>query len=134
MRLIWVPAPGSVPNPKVETTKPPRMFLPLYPFNDWFTVKALLWVPVIILAGLIVLPFVDRGKHMSSRTRVVVVVIGLRLPSPCSPLGIKAQLSPSSRTCSRASCDTPSISDSDDDVVGVATKRRARRAPHPDRL
>jgi len=94
VRLIWVPAPGSVPNPKVETTKPPRMFLPLYPFNDWFTVKALLWVPVIILAGLIVLPFVDRGKHMSSRTRVVVVVIGLRLPSPCSPLGIKAQLSP----------------------------------------
>ena len=31
LTLIWVPALGPLPNPKVETTKPPWMFLPLCP-------------------------------------------------------------------------------------------------------
>src|SRR5262249_20331013 len=94
LTLIWVPALGPVPNPKVEMTKPPWMFLPLYPFEEWFTVKALLWVPVIIFLGLIAVPFVDRGRYMSPRRRVVVVVIGLAIGLTLLALGIKAQVSP----------------------------------------
>src|SRR5215510_411919 len=94
LTLIWVPALGPVPNPKVEMTKPPWMFLPLYPFEDWFTVKALLWVPVIIFLGLIAVPFVDRGRYMSPRRRVVVVVIGLAVGLTLLALGIKAEVSP----------------------------------------
>lgn len=94
LTLVWVPALGPVPNPKVETTKPPWMFLPLYPFEDWFTVKALLWVPVIIFLGLIAVPFVDRGRYMSPRRRIVIVAIGAAVGLALLILGIKAQLSP----------------------------------------
>jgi quinol-cytochrome oxidoreductase complex cytochrome b subunit len=94
LTLIWVPALGPVPNPKVETTKPPWMFLPLYPFEDWFTVRALLWVPVIIFVGLIAVPFVDRSRYMSPRRRLVFVAIGAAVGLTLLALGIKAQVSP----------------------------------------
>jgi hypothetical protein len=57
-------------------------------------VKALLWVPVIVFLGLIAVPFVDRGRYMSPRRRVVVVVIGLAVGLTLLALGIKAQVSP----------------------------------------
>lgn len=45
-----------------EVSKPPWMFLPLYPFEDWFGIKALLYLPVVGLVALAAVPFVDRGR------------------------------------------------------------------------
>lgn len=68
---------GPRPVPGVEQTKPPWMFLPLYPFEDWFGLDALLWVPAILFGGLALVPFVDRSPYRSARRRRVVVAVGL---------------------------------------------------------
>ena len=56
--------------------------------------KALLWVPVIIFLGLIAVPFVDRGRYLSPRRRIVIVVISAAVALTLLALGIKAQFSP----------------------------------------
>jgi len=78
LTLIW-PAPlGPRPVPGVEETKPPWMFLPFYPFEDWFGLGALLWVPAILFGALALVPFVDRSPYRSpSRRRVYVAIGGL---------------------------------------------------------
>ena len=67
---------GDRPIPGTETTKPPWMFLPFYPFEDWFGLPALLWVPGILFVGLALVPFIDRSPYRSARRRRVLVVIG----------------------------------------------------------
>ena len=67
---------GDRPIPGTETTKPPWMFLPFYPFEDWFGLPALLWVPGILFGGLALVPFLDRSPYRSARRRRVLVVIG----------------------------------------------------------
>jgi ubiquinol-cytochrome c reductase cytochrome b subunit len=53
----------------IEITKPPWYFLWLYPFENWFGVKALAIVPGVLLAGLVALPFFDRGEERDPRRR-----------------------------------------------------------------
>jgi len=67
---------GPRPIPGTETTKPPWMFLPFYPFEDWFGLAALLWVPALLFGALALLPFVDRSQYRSPRRRRVVIGIG----------------------------------------------------------
>jgi ubiquinol-cytochrome c reductase cytochrome b subunit len=67
---------GPRPIPGTETTKPPWMFLPFYPFENWFGLSALLWVPAILFGALILLPFVDRSPYRSPRRRRWVMAIG----------------------------------------------------------
>lgn len=55
----------------IEITKPPWYFLWLYPFENWFGVKALAVVPGVLLAGLVSLPFLDRGEERDPRRRTV---------------------------------------------------------------
>lgn len=80
LAIVW-PAPlGDRPVPGMEVTKPPWMFLPFYPFEDWFGLPALLWTPAVLFAGLIALPFVDRSPYRSpGRRRWVMIVGGLLL-------------------------------------------------------
>ncbi len=74
---LLVPAPlGDRPIPGTEVTKPPWMFLPLYPFEDWFGLAALVWVPALLFAGLALLPFLDRSRYRSPARRRVVMVVG----------------------------------------------------------
>lgn len=74
--FVW-PAPlGDRPIPGTETTRPPWMFLPFYPFEDWFGLSALLWTPVILFAGLALLPFVDRSPYRSPGRRRWVIILG----------------------------------------------------------
>lgn len=74
---ILVPASlGPRPIPGTETTKPPWMFLPFYPFEDWFGLSALLWVPAILFGALVLLPFIDRSPYRSARRRRVFIAIG----------------------------------------------------------
>lgn len=68
---------GAAPDPSVEVTKPWWMFLPFYPFEDWFGLPSLIWVPGIIIGGLALLPFVDRSPYRSPRRRKLFIAIGL---------------------------------------------------------
>ena len=74
--LIWPAGLGPRPVPGVEETKPPWMFLPFYPFEDWFGLSALLWVPAILFGGLALVPFVDRSPYRSPTRRRVIIAIG----------------------------------------------------------
>lgn len=77
LTLIWPAGLGERPVPGTETTKPPWMFLPLYPFEDWFGLAALLWVPVILFGGLALVPFLDRTPYRSPARRRLVIAVGL---------------------------------------------------------
>ncbi len=56
-----------------EITKPPWMFLVLYQFEDWFGVISLLILPLVIVIGLILLPYIDSGEDDYSLVRKIVV-------------------------------------------------------------
>ena len=68
---------GPRPIPGTETTKPPWMFLPFYPFEDWFGLPALLWAPAVLFGALALVPFVDRSPYRSPRRRRVFVAVGM---------------------------------------------------------
>lgn len=74
--IAWPAGLGPRPIPGTETTKPPWMFLPFYPFEDWFGLAALIWVPAALFVGLALIPFLDRSPYRSPRRRRVVVAIG----------------------------------------------------------
>ena len=76
LTLIWPAALGERPIPGTETTKPPWMFLPFYPFEDWFGLPALLWVPAILFGALALVPFVDRSPYRSPSRRRALIAIG----------------------------------------------------------
>jgi len=76
LTLIFPAGLGDRPIPGTETTKPPWMFLPFYPFEDWFDLPALLWVPTILFVALALVPFVDRSPYRSPARRRVFVAIG----------------------------------------------------------
>ena len=75
--LIWPAGLGPRPVPGVEETKPPWMFLPFYPLEDWFGLSALLWVPAILFGALALVPFVDRSPYRSPSRRRVFIAIGV---------------------------------------------------------
>ena len=52
------------------------MFLPFYPFEDWFGLSALFWAPVILFGALVLVPFLDRSPYRSPGRRRVFVAIG----------------------------------------------------------
>jgi len=76
LTLIWPAGLGERPIPGTETTKPPWMFLPFYPFEDWFGLPALLWVPAILFGALALVPFVDRSPYRSPVRRRLFILIG----------------------------------------------------------
>lgn len=53
----------------IEITKPPWYLLWLYPFEDWFGLKALVVGPALLVVGLVMLPFVDRDDERDPRRR-----------------------------------------------------------------
>ena len=73
--LIQTPL-GDRPIPGTEVSKPPWVFLPFYPFEDWFGLPALLWAPAILFLGLAALPFLDRSPYRSPARRRLVIAVG----------------------------------------------------------
>jgi Cytochrome b subunit of the bc complex len=67
---------GPRPIPGTETTKPPWMFLPFYPFENWFGLPALIWAPAVLFGALALVPFVDRSRYRSAARRWVLIAIG----------------------------------------------------------
>ena len=76
LAVILPAALGPRPIPGTETTKPPWMFLVFYPFEDWFGLPALLWVPVILFGAIALVPFVDRSRYRSPSRRRIFIAIG----------------------------------------------------------
>ena len=94
LAIVFPAGLGSRPIPGTETTKPPWMFLPFYPFEDWFGLSALLWVPAILFGALILLPFIDRSPYRSPRRRRVVLAVGAIVAVALVALVVFAVLTP----------------------------------------
>lgn len=84
---------GEVIDPGEEKTKPLWMFLPLYPFEDWIGIEALLWLPIIGVAGLAAVPFIDRFGSSSLRRRWILVAAAVVVVAALASLAIYAQVS-----------------------------------------
>lgn len=95
LSLIWPAGLGERPNPAIEVTKPWWMFLSFYPLEDWFGLTALVWAPVILFGGLILVPFVDRSPWRSPARRKWIVTIGAVVAIALIALAIYAWLTPS---------------------------------------
>ena len=76
LAIVLPAALGDRPIPGTETTKPPWMFLVFYPFEDWFGLPALLWVPAVLFGALALVPFLDRSPYRSPARRRVFIAIG----------------------------------------------------------
>jgi quinol-cytochrome oxidoreductase complex cytochrome b subunit len=61
------------PYAGVELTKPPWILLVLYQFEDWFGIKYLSVFPLLMVVGLILIPYIDSKKDDYSITRKIVV-------------------------------------------------------------
>ncbi len=71
------PAPyGAEPVAGIEITKPSFMFWWLYAAEDALGIRGLLIVPVAFWAILALVPFVDRGRNRSLRTRKAILIAG----------------------------------------------------------
>ena len=94
LSLVWGASLGERPNPAIEVTKPWWMFLSFYPLEDWFGLTALVWAPVILFAGLIALPFVDRSPWRSPARRKWIVAFGAVVAIALIALALYAGLTP----------------------------------------
>jgi len=90
--LISAPL-GELIDPEEEKTKPPWMFLPVYPFEDWLGVKALLWLPVLGVPLLALVPAFDRFRSSSLRARWPLLAVGAVVVVALVALAVYAQLS-----------------------------------------
>ena len=90
--LISAPL-GELIDPGEEKTKPLWMFLPLYPFEEWIGIKALLWLPIGGLTALALVPAFDRFKSSSLRHRWLLLALGAVVVIALVVLAIYAQLS-----------------------------------------
>jgi quinol-cytochrome oxidoreductase complex cytochrome b subunit len=70
---LWPPDLLPGPYNGIEITKPPWPFLPFYAMEDLIGLYALLVIPILILVGLVVVPFVDRRESLTSTARTVIV-------------------------------------------------------------
>lgn len=82
---------GQVIEPGEEKTKPLWMFLPLYPFEDWFGIKALLWLPIVGFTALAAVPFIDRFRSSALRRRWPLIVATLLVIAFLVAIAIYAQ-------------------------------------------
>jgi len=57
----------------VEITKPPWLFLVLYQFEDWLGISTLVILPLVIVIGLVLIPYIDSREDDFSLTRKIVV-------------------------------------------------------------
>ena len=90
--LVGAPL-GGVIDPGEEKTKPLWMFLPLYPFEDWFGIKALVWAPAVGLTALAAIPLIDRFRSSDLRVRRPLLAAGAAVILALIGLGIYGQVS-----------------------------------------
>jgi ubiquinol-cytochrome c reductase cytochrome b subunit len=59
LALVLAPPLGPEPTPGMEVTKASWVFIWLYPLENWWGLRPLLWVPVAFIGALMALPFVS---------------------------------------------------------------------------
>lgn len=57
LALVLAPPLGPAPTPGIEVTKPSWVFVWLYPFENWWGLQSLVWIPTGLLLGLAAVPF-----------------------------------------------------------------------------
>lgn len=92
LALVFSAPLGAVIQPGMEVTKPLWVFLMLYPLEDWFGIKALLWAPLIGFVVLLVVPWLDRTPSSALRRRRVLIAAGLLVIVVLAGLAIYAGL------------------------------------------
>ncbi len=71
---LVLPSPlGPAPIWGIEVTKPPWFFLTLYPLEDLFGVKAILYATILTFILLAAVPLVDRNKNREPRRRKLMI-------------------------------------------------------------
>ena len=84
---------GQIIEPGEEKTKPLWMFLPLYPFENWFRIRALPWLPIAGLVALAAVPLIDRFGSSSLRRRWLLIGAAVLVITFLVSVGIYAQVS-----------------------------------------
>jgi ubiquinol-cytochrome c reductase cytochrome b subunit len=59
LALVLAPPLGPEPIPGMEVTKPSWVYIWLYPFENWWGLGPLLWIPLAVIGTLAALPFVS---------------------------------------------------------------------------
>lgn len=72
----------------IEVTKPPWYFLWVYPFEDWFGLRALIVAPGLLMLGLALVPFLDRSAERDPRRRRAWVVLAVGVVAALTALSI----------------------------------------------
>ncbi len=68
---------GPAPVPGIEVTKPAWLFIWLYPFENWWGLESLLWIPGVLIGALLAVPLLDRFRVNSTRRQWVVLGIAV---------------------------------------------------------
>lgn len=91
---LLLPAPLGQPGvPGAEVSKPPWMFLPLYPLEDVLGIRGLLLGSIVLFGLLALVPFVDRSPWLSPRRRRWIMLAGFILLVVLIALAVFAWLS-----------------------------------------
>lgn len=92
LSLIFAAPLGPPARPGIEVTKPPWVFIWLYPFENWWGLKALLWIPVVLVIALLAVPLIDRFKSSSLRNRWLLLGVTVAVLATMLALGIYARI------------------------------------------
>lgn len=88
LALLVSPPLGSVPVPGEEVTKPSWVFIWLYPFENWWGLAALLWIPIGLVLALALIPFLDRARSNALRNRWLLLLIVVIVFAAIVALGV----------------------------------------------
>jgi quinol-cytochrome oxidoreductase complex cytochrome b subunit len=99
--VVWPQAIGPAPDPTMEVTKPPFVFFWLYPFENWFGVRGIVYGAAAFFGLLAVLPFLDRGPLRSLRGRPLTAVFGTILVVAVVALSILTAVQPTAQHLGR---------------------------------
>lgn len=91
--LLWPARLGQAGIAGAEVTKPPWMFLPLYPLEDVFGIRGLFAGTIAVFALLALVPFVDRSPWLAPRRRRWIMIAGIVFVTLLIVLGGYAWLS-----------------------------------------
>ena len=99
--VVWPQPIGPAPDPTMEVTKPPFVFFWLYPFENWFGVRGIVYAGAAFFGLLAVLPFIDRTPLRSWRRRPVVAALGTVLIVALIGLSILTAVQPTAQHLGR---------------------------------
>lgn len=75
LALVFPPALGAPPVEGIEATKPPWIFMSIFTIENWFGLQGLIVTSILLVIGLVLVPFIDRKPtpHFANRKALVSV-------------------------------------------------------------